>query len=229
MQFSQLYTQAGNTALVNDPVLAKQSVNDAIRELIAECGLNFTQSAVVNLTGGTFQYSLTALLPLPPLKIHYITYTPAAINNVALTMMSPASMQEVLELQLNQGSVSGQVSYYAVGDFDALYLYPTPGAGDTCRFYYTADFADITSDSAVTALIPPHLHYCIVWVAARNLAIVTNAAMVGELQPLADLGIAKVQEYANRRRGTRPQRARVGYPRSRIIRDRSQYWTGMDS
>jgi hypothetical protein len=229
MQFSQLYTQAGNTALVNDSVLAKQAVNDAIRELIAECGLNFTESGLINLTANVGKYSLTTLLTVPPLKIWYVIYLPAGSTSTsALDMMTPASMQEVIELQLNSSSSSGASTYYAIGDFDAFYIYPQAAAGDQVRFYYTSDFTDITVDATVTALIPPHLHYCIVWVAARNLAIVNNAQMVSELEPLAQAAIAKVQEYANRRRGTRPQKARVGYPRNRIISNRSQYWTGMD-
>lgn len=227
MRFDQLYTQAGNTSLVNDVILGKQAVNDAIREIITEIGANFTESAALALTNNVFRYSLTTLLPLPPLKIHFVTYTSISSPQSASELM-PVPMSQMLQLQGIGNTAVGSVRTYAVGDFDAIYFYPTPVTGDTVRFYYTADFADITSDVAVTALVPPHLHYCIVYLAARNLAIINNAQMVAELEPLAQSGLSKVKEYANTRRATRPMRARVGNPRGFYVTDRSQYYTGME-
>lgn len=214
--------------MVNDATLAKQAVNDAIREIIAEGGLNFTESPLINLTGGVFKYSLTTLLTLAPLKIHFCVYAPVTAPSTLSYPLLPMSMSQLVELQTNQNVASGSVKAFAVGDFDAFYIYPTPGTGDQIRFYYSSDFADITADGTVTALIPPHLHYVIVYLAARNLAFVNNAQMVAEIEPLAQAGLAKIKEYANTRRATTPRIARVGYPANRIIRDRSQYWSGMD-
>lgn len=228
MQFQQLYVQAGNTALVNDAVLAKQAVNDAIREIVAEGGFNFTESALIALTGGVYKYSLTTLLTLPPLKIHFVVYAPVTSPSTLSYRLLPTSMSQIVELQTNQNVATGNVRLFGVGDFDAFYMYPTPGTGDQIRFYYSADFADITVDATVTPLVPPHLHYVIVYVAARNLAFVNNAAMVAEIEPLAQAGLAKVKEYANTRRATTPRIANVGYPQNRIIRDPSQYWSGMN-
>lgn len=227
MQFVQLYTQAGNTALVNDSVLAKQAVNDAVREILYECAWNFTESAALPMTGGQSYYSLAALIPLIPLKIHYIKYTPAGAATSA-QLLYPVTLEEMLELQAGQAQFAavGNLSCFAIGGLDSLYLYPGPNTGDTIKIYYTQDFADMTVDSFVPLIIPDFLHYVIVWIAARNLAIITNPASVGEFEPLATAGLMKCKMYENTFRSRRIQSARVGRSGRAPHRFSDQYWTG---
>jgi hypothetical protein len=224
VNFLQLYTQAGNASLVNDVPLAKQAVNDAIEEITAECAFNMTESALLNLTGGTYQYSFTTLIAAQPLKVHYVKYFPAGSNPISQVLM-PITLEELLELQNNVGGVYGS-GVFCVPDYDKLWLYPTPSAGDTCRLYYSAVVTDLVADGDVPVVIQPRLHYLITYVAARNLAIVNNAAMVAELEPLAQLAITKLRTDKNMYGSRRGMRARVGMPDTNIVRDRSQYYSG---
>lgn len=224
MIFSQLYTQSGNAALVNDSTLAKQAVNDAIEEITGECGLNFTESSAIALTGGTYQYVLSTLLPATPLKIHYIKYIPVGTNTIT-NVLNPVSVEELLSLQNAANAMFGS-GCFAVPDYNSLWFYPTPQTGDTCRIYYSAVVTDLVADGDIPTVIPARLHYCITYVAARNLAIVSNGSMVAELEPLAQLAIQKIRTDRNMYPSRRPQIARVGLPDIYVRSDRSQYWSG---
>jgi hypothetical protein len=224
VNFLQLYTQAGNASLVNDVPLAKQAVNDAIEEITAECAFNMTESALLTLTGGTYQYSFTTLIAAQPLKVHYIKYFPSGTNPIS-SVLGPVTLEQLLELQDNSGAVWG-AGCFCVPDYDKLWFYPTPGAGDQCRLYYSAVVTDLVADADIPTVIQPRMHYLITYIAARNLAIVNNAAMVQELEPLAQLAIAKLRTDKNLYGSRRPMSARVGLPDVRVVSDRSQYWSG---
>lgn len=224
MNFLQLYTQAGNASLVNDVPLAKQAVNDAIEEITAECAFNLVESPLTNLTGGVYQYLFSSMLSAQPLKVHYIKYFPAGTNPIT-NVLSPVTLEELLELQDNSGAIWGS-GCFCVPDYDKLWFYPTPGAGDTCRIYYSGVVTDLVADADIPTFIQPRSHYLIVYVAARNLAIINNAAMVGELEPLAQMAIAKLRTDKNLYGSRRPLTARVGLPNVQVRRDRSQYFSG---
>lgn len=225
MNFLQLYTQAGNASLVNDGPLAKQAVNDAIEEMVAECALNLSESPLTGLTAGTYKYFFSSMLPAMPLKVHYIKYFSQGTNPVS-NVLNNITLEEFLELQDGSGSIWG-AGCFCVPEYDQLWLYPTPATGDTIRIYYSAVVADLVGDNDTpSAIIPARLHYLIVYVAARNLAIVNNAAMVAELEPLAQMAIAKLRTDRNLYGSRRPLAARVGLPSVRVQRDRSQFWSG---
>jgi len=223
MNFSQLYIISGNTALVNDSVLAKQAVNDAIRELIKECGWNWIESPLTNLDAGIAFISLNAKLTPSPLKIHTVRYYGSSATQG--DVIEPVTMAEMLDLQAVSNTI-GDVAVYAVADTDKMFFYPTPKSGDTAKFYYSGNITDYTNDAAVPNEIPAHLHYCIIPIAARNLALVNNAQHVMEFEPLAMAAIAKCREHASLFKTRRTMRARVGYPRDRALAGNDRYWSG---
>jgi len=229
MNFKQLYTQAGNASLVNDPALAKQAVNDAIREMIQECGWNYTKTPLTNLTSGVWEYPMTNWLPGTPgqerlpLKVQYVMYFPAGQQG---DMLNIATLQEVIERHWSSMGSSASDRVYAIGDLNTMLFDPTPAAGDQIIMYYSADIDDYTNDTDIPKEVPSYLHRHIVFMAARNLAIVNNAQMVMELEPLAQLALTACRQFANLRKSRRPMRARVGSTRGGPRSDNSQYFTG---
>lgn len=226
MNFGSLYTQAGNTALVNDTNLAKAAVNDAIREIIIECAWSALWGGDVALTGGQWQYGWSQLgfASNPPLRVWYMKYSGGGSQRV----IPRVTVEEIIEMQAVAGNVGTTIgnACYAIAGLDGIFFQPTPSAGDTVQIYSSADFTDISLDATVPTQVPKHLHYVIVWIAARNLAIITNPASVNEFEPLVAMGLARCKQYANTWMGRRAQMARVGLPDGIPVRAESQYYTG---
>src|SRR5262245_32873335 len=136
MNFKQLYVISGNTALVNDTILAKQAVNDAIREIIAECSWNFIETAPQSLPGVQYDYPISYFLNRDPLKIHFVKYI---FQSGSAILLYPMAVEEVLALQADPNINTGNTRTFAVAGRERILFYPTPASGDKAIFYLSDD------------------------------------------------------------------------------------------